>query len=149
MSGRPTLFREEFAEQTLKLCRLGATDRELAHFFEVSEQTINAWKEAQPGFLESLKQGKAQADAEVANALYRRACGYEHGEKHYPPDPTSCIFWLKNRRPDLWRDVQAREHAIELRPGELSVAEKSARAQAHLNEVFGSADAMGQTAGPA
>ena len=26
--------------------------------------------------------------------------------KHYPPDPTSMIFYLKNRRPDRWRDKQ-------------------------------------------
>lgn len=60
------------------------------------------------------------ADAEVADRLYQRALGYTHVEddirvcdgviittpttRHYPPDTTACIFWLKNRRPDLWRD---------------------------------------------
>jgi hypothetical protein len=73
MAGRPTLYREEYTEQALKLCRLGATDRELADFFDVSEQTINAWKDAHPEFLESLKDGKAKADAEVADKLFRRA----------------------------------------------------------------------------
>jgi hypothetical protein len=139
MTGRPTLYREEYAGEALKLCRLGAIDRELADFFEVAESTVGVWKQQHAEFSAALKQGKAQADAQVANALYRRATGYEHGEKHYPPDPTSCIFWLKNRRPDLWRDVQAREHAIEVRPGDLTAAEKRARALKHLDDVFGSA----------
>ena len=53
--GRPTRYKQEYAEQALKLCRLGAKDSELADFFQVSEQTINAWKKAHPEFLESLK----------------------------------------------------------------------------------------------
>ena len=28
------------------------------------------------------------------------------------PDPTSMIWWLKNRRPDRWRDVQNIDHAV-------------------------------------
>jgi hypothetical protein len=31
-------------------------------------------------------------------------------EQHYPPDTVACIFWLKNRRPDLWRDKVGLEH---------------------------------------
>ena len=124
--GRPTSYRPEFAAQAEKLCRLGATDRELAEFFEVCEATINTWKAAQPGFLESLKSGKGLADAEVADKLYRRATGYSHEAvkifndggtplvvpytEHYPPDTTAAIFWLKNRRPDRWRDVNRQEH---------------------------------------
>jgi len=118
--GRPTSYRDEYAEWALKLTKLGATDKELAEAFEVSEQTINAWKQAKPDFLESIKKGKVIADAEVASKLFHRATGYEHPEddirvvdhsivitptiKHYPPDTTAAIFWLKNRRPDLWRD---------------------------------------------
>ena len=118
--GRPSKFNPVKCLQAEKLCKLGATDKELADFFEVSEQTLNAWKKEYPDFLESLKKGKAQADAEVASKLFHRATGFEHpdvhisnyqGEitvtsiiKHYAPDTTAAIFWLKNRRPDLWRD---------------------------------------------
>ena len=120
--GRPTLYRAEYADQARKLCRLGATDKELADFFAVDEATINRWKSAHPHFCESLKAGKQIADAEVADKLFQRATGYEHkavkivadaktGAEHqveyverYPPDTTAGIFWLKNRRPDLWRD---------------------------------------------
>ena len=119
--GRPTLYRPEYAEQALKLCRLGATDKELADFFDVVESTINEWKLQHQEFSESLKAGKKLADAEVADKLFKRATGYEHaavkisaspdGKEHvteyverYPPDTTAAIFWLKNRRPDMWRD---------------------------------------------
>lgn len=124
--GRPSLYRPEYAEQALKLCRLGATDKEIANFFEVVESTINEWKLKHAEFSESLKAGKALADAEVADKLFKRATGYEHaavkisaspdGKEHvteyierYPPDTTAAIFWLKNRRPDVWRDKVQQE----------------------------------------
>jgi len=94
----------------------------MASFFGVSEVTFNAWKKENPGFLKSLKEGKGYADANVASRLYQRAMGYEHPEdkifnddgtplivptiKHYPPDTTAAIFWLKNRRKEQWRDRQ-------------------------------------------
>ncbi|EPB0881194.1 terminase [Yersinia enterocolitica] len=125
--GRPTAYKDEYAEQARKLCLLGHTDAELAEFFEVSEQTINAWKKAQPDFLESIKKGKAFADSEVASKLFHRATGYEHPEddiravegsivitptiKRYPPDTAAAIFWLKNRQRDKWRDKQEVEHS--------------------------------------
>jgi hypothetical protein len=119
-AGRPSLFKEEFVDQGFKLCLLGATDKDLADFFEVDEATVNRWKEKHPEFCESLKNGKDAADSEVANKLYRRALGYSHEAvkialhegapvyapytEHYPPDTTACIFWLKNRQRGRWRD---------------------------------------------
>lgn len=141
---RPSKYRPEFAEQACKLCKLGLTDKEIAKFFEVSESTLNKWKLEHREFSESLKGGKTLADAEVASKLFHRATGYEHPEddirsvggvivitptiKHYPPDTTAAIFWLKNRRPDLWRDkvepedrgvdmAKALSYAIEKLPG--------------------------------
>lgn len=102
--GRPTGYKEEYNDQALKLARLGATDKELADFFSVDERTINRWKEAHPQFCQSLKEGKLMSDARVSEALYTKAIGYEHNERHYPPDTTACIFWLKNRQPEKWRD---------------------------------------------
>jgi len=120
--GRPTDYRPEYDEQAFRLCLLGATDKMLADAFDVSEQTINAWKQAQPSFLESLTRGKVKADADVASSLYRRALGYSHDAvkifnqngaemvvpytEHYPPDTTAAIFWLKNRQSGKWRDRQ-------------------------------------------
>ncbi len=130
--GRPSKFREEYVEQAFNYCLLGATDADLGRFFDVDERTINNWKESHPEFLQSLKAGKEQADARVAQSLYRRALGWEHeavkivadaktGTEHivpyterYPPDTTAAIFWLKNRRPDLWRDKHRIEHSGEI-----------------------------------
>lgn len=118
--GRRSQYKPEYAGWAEKLAKLGATDADLAEAFDVTEATINAWKKAHVEFALSLKSGKLVADAEVAEALYRRAVGYSHPEddiravageivitpitKHYPPDPTSMIFWLKNRQPSKWRD---------------------------------------------
>lgn len=120
--GQSSTYRPEYAEQARKLCLLGATDKELADFFEVTEQTINNWKKEQIEFFESIKKGKDLADADVAERLFNRACGYVAPDvdikvidsrivktdflKHYPPDTTAAIFWLKNRQKNKWRDKQ-------------------------------------------
>lgn len=117
---RPTKYKAEYAEQALKLCRLGATDAELADFFEVSQTTIDNWKRDHKEFLGSIKRGKELSDAEVADRLFKRATGYSHPEvdirvidneivqtpliKHYAPDTAAAIFWLKNRQRGKWRD---------------------------------------------
>jgi hypothetical protein len=119
--GRPTKFKEEYCEQAYKLCLLGATDKEIADFFDVCETTITTWKKEHPNFMASLKDGKIKADSEVANKLYNRALGYDYDDvhitnnkgeiietpivKHCPPDPTSMIFWLKNRQRAKWTDT--------------------------------------------
>lgn len=126
--GRPSDYKDEYTELAYNYCLLGATDSDLGNFFGVSETTINNWKKDHPEFLESLKRGKQQADAQVAKSLFQRATGYSHPEtkiattegritdsqefeKHYAPDPTAAIFWLKNRQPELWRDKQQTEHS--------------------------------------
>ncbi len=118
--GRPTIYKAAYAEQARRLALLGQTDAEMAAFFGVAERTINYWKKAHLDFLQSIKEGKDEADAKVAAALYQRALGYSHpdshvsnyqGEitvtpitKHYPPDTGAAFIWLKNRQPDKWRD---------------------------------------------
>ena len=67
-----------YVDQAFKFCLLGATDADLGQFFDVDERTINNWKESHPEFLQSLKAGKEQADARVAQSLYRKALGWEH-----------------------------------------------------------------------
>lgn len=129
--GRPSSFKTEFVSQARKLCELGATDREIAEFFEVNEATLYRWKLKHQDFCEALKTGKEVSDERVERSLYRRAVGYSYeavkimqfrGEEvtvpyveHVPPDVVACIFWLKNRRRDLWRDKVDHEHAGEVR----------------------------------
>lgn len=123
--GRPSKYKVAYNEQAYKLCLLGATDKDLADFFGVCEDTINEWKKKKAGFSESLKGAKKEADAKVVKSLYQRACGYEHSDihfssyegdvtqtphiKYYAPDTTACIFWLKNRDKENWKDRLSQE----------------------------------------
>jgi acyl-CoA hydrolase len=123
--GRPTKYKEEYNEQAYKLCLLGATDKDLALFFEVNEDTIHEWKKVHENFSESISLGKAKADMEVAHSLYsgtkdrvvveeqaiKVKCGrFEERvevvkiEKVIPGDFRNQQFWLKNRKSDKWRD---------------------------------------------
>ena len=125
MTGRPTEYKPEYVAQAEKLCKLGATDLDVAQFFQVHTATVYRWKLEYPEFCEALKRGKEIADDLVEDRLFKRATGYSHdatkifqyeGEpvavdyiEHHPPDTTAAIFWLKNRRPDKWRDIKAQE----------------------------------------
>lgn len=118
--GRPSKYRAEYARQAALLGRKGCTDPEVAEFFAVAVSTVALWKLKHPEFSDALKLSKAEADERVERALFERATGYRcreddvrvvEGEivvtttdKQYPPDPTSMIFWLKNRKPGSWRD---------------------------------------------
>ena len=90
------------------------------------------WKKKYPNISNALKRGKEVVDIQVENALLKRALGYEFTEvtkervldydettgvpngshlevtkkvtKEVQPDVTAQIFWLKNRKPDMWRD---------------------------------------------
>lgn len=120
--GRPSKFKPEFAGQAKKLCELGATDADLADFFEVTDRTIYRWQTQHQEFCQALKAGKSEADDRVERSLYHRATGYSFDavkifmpagaanpvyapyREQLPPDTTAAIFWLKNRRKDEWRD---------------------------------------------
>lgn len=130
--GRPTLYKTAFAKQAKKLTELGATDQEIADFFEVDVRTIYRWKHDHDEFCQSLKVGKDVADSRVERSLYQRAIGYEQDEvkifmpanaanpiyapfrAKVAPDVTAAIFWLKNRRSQEWRDKQEVEHSGEM-----------------------------------
>lgn len=140
--GRPTEYREEFAKQARNLCLLGATNADLARSFEVAVSTIGKWIAEHPEFSDAIKAGREEADATVARRLYRRALGYSHravkivadaktGAEHivpyverYPPETAAAIFWLKNRRPDVWREKQHVEHSGEVKLSREQAAER-------------------------
>ena len=102
--GRPSKFNDEVLRQAKLLYLKGFTDAEVAEVLNVSESTINEWKLAHPEFSESLKNSKTDSDEEVEKSLRQRALGFTEGDKYYPPSEVACIFWLKNRKPDRWRD---------------------------------------------
>ena len=120
--GRPSRYCTDLDELVYNYCLLGATNEQLALYFQVSITTLENWINRHRSFFGALKAGKQEADAIIAQSLFHRAKGYSHPEdkifydaksgetaivptiKHYPPDTTACIFWLKNRRKDEWRD---------------------------------------------
>ena len=123
MAGRPTEYKTEYNEQVYKLCLLGAKDKEIADFFNIEKSTLNLWKQKHPEFMDSIKEGKELADVKVAESLYHKAIGYKKKSIQFatfqgqitdsqeyieeiPPDTTAAIFWLKNRKSDVWREKQ-------------------------------------------
>ena len=112
--------------------RDGLIDEQIAKNMGISRSTLNVWKTKYPDISDALKKGKEVVDREVENALLKRALGYRYTEttkeavkdpetgevkmtvtkevtKQVSPDTTAQIFWLKNRKPDKWRDKQEYE----------------------------------------
>jgi len=125
--GRPSKFREIDQEQLKKITLAGWTDIQIADFIGITERTLNRWKNTHPAFCQSIKDWKNTANEQVEKSLFIRANGYSHPEdkifcsstgkvtivktiKQYPPDPTSMIYWSKNRDPKRWRDKLEHQH---------------------------------------
>ena len=117
--------------------RNGLTDEQVAHNIGIRTSTLYEWKKRYPDISEALKKGKEVVDLQMENELMRRGLGYHYDEiewapvekfdeetgettyelvevkrkrKHVPGDVTAQIFWLKNRKPEAWRDKQDIEH---------------------------------------
>ncbi|XOQ44286.1 MAG: Transposase [Clostridium sp.] len=121
--------------------RDGLTDEQIAKNIGISRSTLAEWKKKYSDISDTLKKGKEVVDIEVENALLKRALGYKYVEvtkervtelnphtgesesklvvtkeviKEVQPDVTAQIFWLKNRKPDVWRDKRDFELSGEL-----------------------------------
>lgn len=122
VNGRPTKYKPSHDEWAFKYALLGLTDEQMAKLFQVDVSTFDNWKARYPSFLGSLKAGKEDADAVIANSLYHKAKGYqeekvrrevcpltgvvlkEHRELiSYAPDVTAMIYWLNNRQHFGWK----------------------------------------------
>ncbi len=97
--------------------RDGLTDEQIAANIGIRAGTLYDWKNRFSDISEALKKGKEVVDRQVENALLKRALGYTYAEityedgeetkrviKEVVPDTTAQIFWLKNRKPEVWRD---------------------------------------------
>lgn len=103
--------------------RDGLTDEQIANNMGIATSTLYDWKNKYLEISEALKNGKEVVDRQVENALLKRAVGCKCKEiieeydpeadeirvtrritKEYPPDTTALIYWLKNRKPEQWRD---------------------------------------------
>jgi len=115
-----TLYRKEYAPQAFKLIRMGATQVDIAEFFGVSTGTVRKWAMTHPEMARALTRTDDEATVLVELSLFNRAIGYSYPDvdirvvdgkifktevmRHVPPDVTAAIFWLKNRKPERWRD---------------------------------------------
>lgn len=114
--------------------RDGLIDEQIAHNIGISRSTLNEWKLKYPDISDALKRGKEVVDRQVENALLKNALGFQYDEvtreniwdekkqvhrmtvtkvvtKEVKPDTTAQIFWLKNRKPNEWRDKRDVEHS--------------------------------------
>ncbi|HOD08045.1 MAG TPA: transposase [Myxococcota bacterium] len=111
--------------------RQGLTDKEIAANLGISRKALIDYKKLHSDLRDALKTGKSDADAQVVNALFRSACGYEYEEvettvtkskdgsepiprirkikKHVLPNVTAQIFYLCNRIGKDWRSVMRQE----------------------------------------
>lgn len=133
-SSEKVKFKNDFSRQVYYLCRLGARNQDIADFFKVSLRTIEEWSEGRTpiakDFQAAVLEGRWISDMKVAETLGKRAMGYDYTEieyaehltrngdvqrlkkvthKHMAPDTVAIIFWLKNRRRDIWVDVNRTE----------------------------------------
>ena len=123
-AGRPTLYKPELADRARELCARGATNHDLAGRFGVVRSTIGQWIASHPEFAEAVQQGRDVADAIAVESLFTRVTGYDRpaekvflyrGEPrtvtytaHVPPETRACMYWLRNRRPEDWREISER-----------------------------------------
>lgn len=85
--------------------RQGLTDEDIAKKMGITGRTLYRWKQQYCQICQALKKGKDFADIEVENALHKSAMGFTGPDgKYYAPNMTAAIFWLKNRKPNVWRD---------------------------------------------
>lgn len=114
----------------LELAQAGKTMKQIASKLGVGESTLYAWSASKPDFREALAASRSVADELVEIAMFQRAVGYRHPAvkihfdkesgkfmtyrytEIYPPDTTAGQFWLKNRKPKKWKDVQKVEHDV-------------------------------------
>lgn len=110
--------------------RAGATAKEIAEKLHIAYSTFRKYlddgekgDERYTALSVAFVQACEEPDDNVEAALYKRACGFEYVEtkreqrldkagnvvelvtttnKVIPPDPTSAMFWLANRRPGKW-----------------------------------------------
>jgi hypothetical protein len=127
--GRPAkvTFDDKLLACIEALIKAGKTHDEIADILGIHRATLYRYQTAHKKFRDALKSGKDVATDVVEQSLFSRATGYtaeetkvfmtksgqikEHTiKKHYPPDPTSLIFWLKNCAPHKWRDKIEHEH---------------------------------------
>lgn len=100
--GRPTKFSKALTAKIIEAFHKGKTDKQVSVMFQLSEKTLNNWKQKYPEFFQSIKEAKGVVDDLVEYGLLEKALGTNYESANVAAQ----IFWLKNRRPEKWRDVK-------------------------------------------
>lgn len=127
-AGRPSGYNEKFHVPWVKsLAKRGLTVKEIAEELGIAKSTLCKWVNEHQELSDALNCGRDIADSIVEDTLYKQALGgytveekrtvvtltengeqkplrMERYEKEVSPNTTACIFWLKNRKPKVWRD---------------------------------------------
>jgi hypothetical protein len=116
--------------QAYKLALLGATDKQIANVMGIGLSTLDLWKRTKPEFRLALQRGKLEADANIAEALYKRAHGFTFVEtlvhmykgkiiktkieKYVIPDSWAANKWLaaRQRANGIWTDTKRIEGTL-------------------------------------
>lgn len=129
MKGRKSAYDTKIKprlEEIKAWAKNGHTDEDMMEALGISRETFYKYKRDKADFIDALKVNKEIADQTVESSLYLRANGFTYDEvtttikemggqeitetktvkKRVLPDVTACIFWLKNRKPEQWRDKQ-------------------------------------------
>jgi transposase-like protein len=139
--GRPTLLNKQLKEIAVRLANeKGMTIKEMASKLGIGRSTLFLYLQQDKDLLDAVKGAMEMADDLVEISLYRRATGYTHAEekifchegqviraktlKHYPPDTGAAQWWLRNRRPEQWRDKPEADESDE-KPIVISVDEQN------------------------
>lgn len=122
--GGQTKLTKELKTVMINLALEGRTNLQIASLIGICEKTVYNWFNVDAELVQAIKDAKSKSDENVERSLLERASGYSHKAvkihydsdrgkfvekeyvEHFPPDPTSMIFWLKNRQPGKWRDKQ-------------------------------------------
>jgi hypothetical protein len=108
-----------FLDQIRKWARMGYPNKRIADALAIGHPTFTRYIKDNEELADAIAL-KELADMEVEASLYQRAMGYESTEvtyeestqgvrtktvtKQVEPNVTAQIYWLKNRKPDQWRD---------------------------------------------
>ncbi|OUB20094.1 hypothetical protein BK708_19225 [Bacillus thuringiensis serovar yunnanensis] len=136
--------------------RDGLIDEQIAYNMGVTRVTLHNWRKKHPIMDQAVRRGKEVVDREVENALLKRATGYTYEEvtverekngddfesvetkrvkRQVPPDSTAIIFWLKNRKPDAWRDRREIDHSGEMKQTVVQKADLSKYTSEELKQL--------------
>ena len=135
--------------------RNGLTLEDIAHNLGIAKTSLITYKKKHKELADAIECGKEVADIRVENALYKRAVGFTQTEKRYikcknedgsdevreveeeityQPDVTAIIYWLKNRKPDKWRDKVIPEEVVEDIVSMLQITERREKNEAPKRE---------------